>query len=133
MDATGDADEADAGWHDELRSLTGATVWTPEAQAFTAAGLVLASFFGQGLFQLLAYLVDKGDLSQHWRALLYAGPGTVLALDGATVGWRARRLPSTPAVRGLAVSAAIVGGHIALTAGASIVVALTSDDATTAF
>ena len=43
----GDADEGDNAWDDELRQLSGLSVWTPEAQAFTAAGLVLASFFSR--------------------------------------------------------------------------------------
>ena len=59
----GDADEADDAWDDELRQLTGPSVWTPEAQAFTAAGLVLASFFSRGLFQYLLFFNDGNGYS----------------------------------------------------------------------
>ena len=123
----GDADEAGDDWDDELQQLTGRTVWTPEAQAFTAAGLVLSSFFSQGLFQFLAYFIGNGDFSQEEQAILFAGPGTVLAAAGASIGWRARRLPSTPALRGLSVASAVVGAVMALAAGAGIVAALVND------
>ena len=124
MDAMGDADEADDGWDDELRSLTGATVWTPEARVFTAAGLVLASFFSQGLFQLLSYFIGGTDLGQGEQAVGYAGPTAVLAAAGAFIGWPARRLLATPAIRGLSVAAAVVGAVMALAAAAGIVAAL---------
>jgi len=127
MDAMGDADEVDDGWDDELRQLTGRSAWTPEAQAFTAAGLVLASFFSQGLFQFLAYFIGNGDFSQEEQAILFAGPGTVLAAAGAAIGWRARHLPSTPALRGLSVASAVVGVVMALAAAAGIVAALVND------
>ena len=63
MDAMGDADEADDAWDDELRHLTGPSVWTPEAQAFTAAGLVLASFCSPGLFQYLLFFNEGNGYS----------------------------------------------------------------------
>jgi hypothetical protein len=127
MDAMGDADAADDSWDDELRHLTGRSAWTPEAQAFTAAGLVLASFFSQGLFQFMAFFIGNGDISQEEQAIAYAGPGTVLAAAGASIGWRARRLPSAPALRGLSVASAVVGVVMALAAAAGIVAALVND------
>ncbi|HET9946197.1 MAG TPA: hypothetical protein VFR56_11135 [Actinomycetes bacterium] len=129
MDAMGDADEADGtdAWDDELRHLAGRSVWTPEAQAFTAAGLVLSSFFSQGLFQFLAFFIGDGDLTPGRQAIMSAGPGVVLAAVGAYVGWRARLLPSTPALRGLSVASAVVGVVMALAAAAGIVAALAND------
>lgn len=129
MDAMGDADEADGtgDWDDELRNLTGPSSWTPEAQAFTAAGLVLSSFFSQGLFQFLAFFIGDGDLSPGRQAIMSAGPGVVLAGVGAYIGWRARHLPSSPALRGLSVASAVVGVVMALAAGAGIVAALVND------
>ena len=123
MDAMGDADEADDAWDDELRQLTGRSVWTPEAQAFTAAGLVLASFFSQGLFQFILFFVGGNDFSAWEQALLYSGPGAVLAAAGALIGWRARLAPSTPALRGLSVAAAVIGAVMALASVAGIVAA----------
>jgi hypothetical protein len=129
MDAMGDADQyGDGDWDDELHHQgSGRSVWTPEAQAFTAAGLVLASFFSQGLFQFLAFFIGDGDFSQEEQAILFAGPGAVLAAAGASIGWRARRLPSTPALQGLSVASAVLGAVMALAAGVGIVAALAND------
>ena len=56
----GDADEAGDAWDDELRQMTGPSVRTPQARAFTAAGLVLASFVNRGLWQYLLFF-DEGN------------------------------------------------------------------------
>jgi hypothetical protein len=129
MDAMGDADEADDAWDDELRELTAERVWTPETQAFTAAGLVMSSFFSQGLFQFLAFFIGNGDFSQEEQVIIYAGPTCVLAAAGALIGWRGRRLPATPTVRGLAVASAVVGAVMALAAASGIVAALVNGPA----
>ena len=123
----GDADEADEAWDHELRQLTDQSVWTPEAQAVTAVGLVPASFFSQGMFQYLAFLIGGGDLSPEQQAVIYASPGGVTAAAGASLGWRGRRLPSTPVLRGLSVAAAVIGVIVALAAAASIVAARVND------
>lgn len=123
MDAMGDADEADDAWDDELRQLTWLSVWTPEAQVFTAAGLVLASLFSQGLFQFFAFFIGNDDLSPGQQALLFAGPGGALAALGAYLGWRTRLLAPTPVLRGVSVASAVVGVVMALAATAGIVTA----------
>jgi hypothetical protein len=119
MDAMGDAD----GWDDELQNETGPKVWTPEAQAFTAAGLVIVSLFSQGLFRFTLFFVDGDEFSAWKQSVVYSGPGAVLAAAGAFVGWNARRTPSTPTLRGLSVAAAVVGGVMALVAAAGVVAA----------
>lgn len=128
MDSVGDAAEADDGWDDELRQLTGRSVWTPEAQAFTAAGLVLASMLTFGLFQFLGFFFYRDGLSPRTQPLFFAGPSVVLSTIGALIGWRARRAPLPPALRGLVVAAAAVGGVVALLAGLGVVAAMTSDN-----
>jgi hypothetical protein len=123
MDAMGDADEADDAWDDKLRHLTGPSVWTPEAQAFTAAGLVLASFFSRGLFQYLLFFNEGNGFSAWLQALTNSGVCAVLAAAGAVVGWRARLAPTTPALRGVSVAAAVVGTVMAVAVTAGIVAA----------
>ena len=127
MDAMGDADEADDGWDDDHQEVTDRSVWTPEAQAFTAAGLVVSSFFSQGFFQFLAFFIGSNDLSQAEQAILYAGPTALLAAAGAYVGWRARRLPTTPALAGLSVASAVVGTVMTVASAAGIVAALVNN------
>jgi hypothetical protein len=127
MEATGDADEADSGWDDELRQLTDRSVWTPEAQAFTATGLVLASMLTSGLFQFLGFFFSD-LLNPRTQPLFFAGPSVVLSAVGALIGWRARQAPLSPALRGLVVAATVVGGAVALLAGLGVIAAVTSDN-----
>jgi hypothetical protein len=127
MDATGDAYEADDRWDDELRQMSGRSVWTPEARAFTAVGLVLASMLTFGLFQFLAFFISRDGLDPRTQPLFFAGPSAVLSAVGALVGWRARQAPLSPVLRGLVVATAVVGGVVASLAGLGVVAAMTSD------
>jgi hypothetical protein len=122
MDTMGDGDELE----DEgpWRGTVSESPWTPEARAFTAVGLVLASLLSQGLFQFFTFFISGGNqLGTRGQALLYAGPAAVLSGIGAVVGWRARLLPMLPTLRGASVASTVVGALIALAAAAGIVAA----------
>jgi hypothetical protein len=120
MDTMGDADELDV----EVAETT--PVFTPEARAITAAGLVLTALMAQGLFQYLAFFLlnyDGGPTDPGRQFTIFAAPAGVLAAAGAVLGWTSRRLPATPGVRGLAMAAAVVGAVIVTAVVAGIAVA----------
>ena len=80
MDAMGDADEL---VHDEDLS-PGQQFLTPEARAFTGAGLVLAALLATGLFQDLSYFMISRNGNSPSPTLQYAIYGGPIILIAAT-------------------------------------------------
>ena len=128
MDAMGDADELS---DDEDPQPDRPPVFTPEAQVFTAAGLVLFAFFAGGLFQYLSFFAFNGPQDPALQYAVYAGPSGVLAATGAVVGWRARMLDLGSHLRGVAVASAVVGALFAVVVVIGIAVAYTTGPDTT--
>ena len=129
MEKTGQDDEL--GYDDEL-PLDHEPFLTPEARAFAGAGLVLASLLGTGLFQFFSiFMLNDGD-GERWRQYLtYAGPSGVLAAAGATLGWPVHREATTPAIRGLAAAAVIVGTVLVVAVIAGLIAVTTLDSGPT--
>ena len=129
MDAMGDADELD-GDEDQQEHRP---FLTPEARAFTGAGLVLAALLSSGLFQYLSYFMlnrSGGSMSPTLQYATFGGPSGVMAAAGAVVAWPVRRWNGHRAVHGLAVAAVVVGILIAVVVAAGILVAATAPDGT---
>ena len=128
MDSMGDADELD---DEDLPP--GQQFLTPEARAFTGAGLVLAALVSTGLFQFLSYFMINRNGSSPSPTLQYAiygGPSGVMAAAGAVVAWPVRRWTGHRAVHGLAVAAVVVGILIAVVVAAGVLVAATAPEGT---
>ena len=108
LDAMGDAGEL----ADDEDLTPGQQFLTPEARAFTGAGLVLAALLATGLFQFLSYFVlnrNGSSPSPTLQYVIYGGPSGVMAAAGSAVAWPVRRWTGNRAVHGLAVAAVIVG------------------------
>jgi len=126
MESMGDADEL--GYDDELPEQHDPFL-TPEARAFTGAGLVLASLLGTGLFQFFCFFIisDGGD-SERWRQYLsYAGPSGVLAAAGAVLCWPVHRAVTIRTIRGLAAAAVVVGTVVTASVVAGLIIVTTVD------
>lgn len=129
MDAMGDADEFAA--DEDLRPVQ--QFLTPEARAFTGAGLVLAALLSTGLFQFLSYFMlnrNGSSPSPTLQYVIYGGPSGVMAAAGAVVAWPVRRWTGHRAVHGLAVAAVVVGILIAVVVAAGVLVAATAPEGT---
>jgi hypothetical protein len=129
MEELGQADEL--GYDDDVPQYHDRFL-TPEARAFAGAGLVLTSLLGTGLFQFFSiFILNDGD-GERWRQYLtYAGPSGVLAAAGATLGWPVHRAATSPAIRGLAAAAVIVGTVIVVAVIAGLITATTLDSGPT--
>ncbi len=126
MDTMGDADELD----DDGGFRPAEPVMTGHARVLTGAGLVLAGMFTTGLFQYLAFFLLQGSNggSPGIQYTIFAGPTGVMSLVGSWLAWSERRSSDlSPAFRGLAVAAAVVGGLLALSVAVGIVIAVTQD------
>jgi len=132
MDAMGDADEPDG--DEDLQAHR--PFLTPEARAFTGAGLVFAGLMSTGLFQFLSFFLldqNSGNSSPTLQYAVYTGPSGVLAAAGAAIAWPVRRWtgPSTSSsVHGLAIAVVVVGVVIAVSVTAGLLAAATSDNNT---
>jgi hypothetical protein len=113
MDSMGDGDELE---YDDDLPPDREPFLTPESRAFIAAGLVLASLLGTSLFQFFSFWVlNEGGDPDRWRPYVaYAGPSGVLAAAGAILGWPVRDAATSPAMRGLAAAAVVVGALVAV-------------------
>jgi hypothetical protein len=121
----GEADKL--GYDDELPQQHDPFL-TPEARAFTGAGLVVASLLGGGLFQALSFVVTDGDEPEGWQLFLtFYGPRGVLAAAGAILGWPVHRAATSRAIRGLAAAAVIVGTVITMSVIAGLIIKTTVD------
>ena len=128
-DTMGNADEWADELHDDEVPPWGEPFLTPEARAFTGAGLILAGLMGTGLFQFLSYFMlngNNGNTARWVQYSLYAGPIAVLALAAAALAWPVHREPVSRLVHGLAsavvivglvMAAAVVAGLLAVAAG----------------
>jgi pheromone shutdown protein TraB len=124
-DTMGDADEwADQLDDDESLAPGSQPFLTPEARAFTGAGLILTGLLGTTLFQILTFLVlsnNNGNAERWQQYALYAGPAGVLALAGAVIAWPVHRQPVSRLVHGLASAVVIIGLVIAIGVVAGLV------------
>ncbi len=126
MDTMGDADEL----YDDESFQPSEPVMTGHARVLTGAGLVLAGMFTTGLFQYLAFFLFQGSNGgrPEVQYTIFAGPTGVMSLVGGWLAWSARRSSDlSPAFRGLAVAAAVVGGLLALSVAVGIVIAFSAD------
>jgi len=125
MDSMGDAEYFDQ--DDDV--VAPAPLLTAETRAIAGAGLVLISVVATTIFQFVSLLIfnrgqSTGPTTQY---ALIAGPSAVLAVAGAALGWSTRTRPLSPALRGTAGAAVIVGGSIAVLVAGSIVLGYALD------
>jgi hypothetical protein len=131
-DLMGDADELGL---DEDLAPQSRPFLTPEARAFTGAGLILTGLLGGTLFQLLSFFVfnsNDGSTSRWQQYSLYAGPVGALALAGASLAWPVHRQPTSRSVHGLASAVVIIGLVIAVAVAAGLLAVVTTDPSSNA-
>jgi len=129
MDAMGEADEFAA--DEDLRPVQ--QFLTPEARAFTGAGLVLAGLLSTSLFQFLSFFLinrNDGSMSPALQYGIFAGPSGVMAAAGAAMAWPTCRTHGGRMVHGLAVATVVVGSLIALAVAAGIIAAAAAPEGT---
>jgi hypothetical protein len=133
MDTMGDADELA---HDHDPSPGREPLLTAETRAIAGAGLVLMSVFSTPVVQYATFLLfntNDGSLGRTAQYLLLAGPCAVLAAAGAGLAWSTRGRSLSPALRGTAGAAVVVGVSLALLVVASVVAGHLWGDSTDSF
>ena len=123
METSGDAE---AIVYDDAHAPGREPFLTPEGRVLTSVGLVLAAFFGNGMFQFLAFFLSDAVESTGNQALhcvLYSAPSGALAAAGAVVAWKSRETPLSPTFRGLATAAVVIGALVAGAVALSIIAA----------
>jgi hypothetical protein len=134
MDALGDADEL--AFDDDLPPGR-EPLFSAETRAIAGAGLVLMSVFSTTIFQYATFLLfnnNDGSMGQTTQYLLLAGPCGVVAAAGAGLGWSTRGRDLSPALRGTAGAAVVVGVSLALLVVGTVVAGhLWGDDTSQGF
>lgn len=123
MDTSGDADAIE---YDDAHAPGREPFMTPEGRVLTGVGLVLASFFANGMFQFLAFLFSdavEGTGSQSLQYTLSSAPSGALAAAGAAVAWKSRDTPLSTTFRGLATAVVVIGALVAAGVVLSIIAA----------